>query len=175
MKLLITTLIIFTFITTSSIYANETDLVNSYTEACNNGDVNSCNNLANIYSSGLLDVDIDYTNAFELYSFTCDRNSFTGCVNLAGMYAEGEGVKQNYKKAIRIYSDACETSIGTYGCVELGRIYLNNEAVDIDYEKALRLFKMSCNSDDSDCIDYSQLYDKLCVTNPQPFCPKSKY
>ena len=175
MKIFATLLITFIFITTSLLFADQTDLINSYTNGCDKGIVDNCNNLANIYSSGLLDVDINYTKAFELYSFTCDRNSFTGCVNLAGMYAEGEGVKQNYKKAIRIYSDACETSIGTYGCVELGRIYLNNEAVDIDYEKALQLFKMSCNSDDSDCIDYSQLYDKLCVTNPKPFCPKSKY
>ena len=175
MKIFTTILITLTLITSSLLFAGTKELFNSYTESCDKGDISSCNNLGNLYSSGLLGVDIDYVKAFELYSFTCDRNSFNGCVAVAGMYADGKGVKQNYNKAIRIYYNACETSIGTAGCIELGRMYLNSQGVELDYEKALILFKKNCDSGDSDCLDYSELYDKLCTTNPKPFCQKSKY
>lgn len=175
MKLFTAVFITLIFITTPLLFADTTDYLNIYKKKCDKGDIKSCNNLGALYYSGLGIVDIDYIKAFELYSFACDKGNFTGCVNLASMYVEGKGVKQNYNKAIRIYTDACENSLGNEGCIELGRIYLNSQIVDIDYEKALNLFKKGCDNGNSDCIDYSELYDKLCLANPKPFCPNTKY
>ena len=175
MKLLITTFITLTLISTSLLFADTNDLPKLYLEKCNKGNLNACNDLGDLYYNGVSGVKIDYIKAYELYSFACDKNSFDGCINLADMYAEGKGVKQNYDKALTIYSNACQISIGTIGCIEFGRLYLSNQARNSNQQKDLNSFTDNCDSNDSDCIDYSELYDKLCLVNPKPFCPKSKY
>ena len=60
-------------------------------------------------------------------------------------YAKGQGVKQDYKKAIELFKKACDLGDAT-GCYNLGVFYAKGQGVKQDYKKAAELFKKACDS-----------------------------
>jgi TPR repeat protein len=45
----------------------------------------------------------DYFKELKNFQKSCELNSGNGCSNLGLMYAEGNGIKQNYLKAIKLF------------------------------------------------------------------------
>ena len=67
-----------------------------------------------------------------------------GCFGLGISYENGNGVDQDYAKAIQLHDKACDLNEGR-GCHNLGNIYLNGDAGTPDYAKASQYFSRACD------------------------------
>ena len=61
------------------------------------------------------------------------------CYNLGVMYHQGEGISQDYKKAIEYYSMPCDAGNG-FACTNLGYMYDNGRGVEKSLAKAAKYF-----------------------------------
>ncbi|WP_236616565.1 sel1 repeat family protein [Helicobacter pylori] len=50
----------------------------------------------------------DLIKATQFYSKACDLKDGMGCKNLGALYYNGDGVKQNSKKAVALFKKACK-------------------------------------------------------------------
>ena len=81
----------------------------------------------------------------------------SGCYKLGGLYYNGEGVKQDYKKASELFSKACEMGEAS-GCVLLGFLYQYGEGVRKDYNKAMEFFGKACDlGEQKGCDAYKKM------------------
>jgi len=64
------------------------------------------------------------------------------------LYINGEGVKQDYQKAIQLFEKACNGGV-MIGCSNLGVGYENGVGVNKDYTKAAELYKKACEGGES--------------------------
>ena len=66
------------------------------------------------------------------------------CLIAGAKYEFGrEGLPQDYKKAVRLYTRAC--SLGSAAAFSrLGFMYESGKGVDIDYERAFSLYERAC-------------------------------
>ena len=51
----------------------------------------------------------------------CNKGDFASCNNLGGRYYDGEGVKQDYNKAVDLFSKACELKYNK-GCYNYSKL-----------------------------------------------------
>jgi hypothetical protein len=77
-------------------------------------------------------------------SIACDGGDAYGCYNLGRMYYYGEGVQEDYFKAVELFTKACDGGYAR-GCKNLGDMYENGEGVRQDYSKAVELFTKACD------------------------------
>ena len=80
--------------------------------------------IANCYYYGDIDTR-DYIKAFELYSYLSDKlDDPIILYNLATLYRDGNGAKQDYKEAFKIFSELAKND---YPKAEndLGNLYLS--------------------------------------------------
>jgi len=80
-----------------------------------------------------------------------------GCTNLGFSYAGGNGIKQNYKKAIELLSKACNMK-EAIGCYNLGSLYINGQGIRQNKKVAKEYFGKACDLGDQDGCDW---YKKL--------------
>ncbi len=66
-----------------------------------------------------------------------------GCGVLGSLYQNGEGVKQDSKKAAQFYSKGCELN-NSLGCGVLGVLYVNGQGVEKDLTKATQYASKAC-------------------------------
>lgn len=76
-------------------------------QACDSGDMVSCNILGLMYLTGE-GVTRDPARAFLLYTRACEGGEFGACTNLGVMYQAGEGISQNLTRAASLYQRACD-------------------------------------------------------------------
>ena len=75
------------------------------------------------------------------------------------MYHHGKGLKQNYKKAIELYSFATNQE-NAFAQLNLGLMYSKGQEVKQDYSKAKILFKKSCDKGvNLASTEYTNKYD----------------
>ena len=90
---------------------------------------------------------------FMHYSNLCNKNDGKGCFNLGNSYYNGQGVRQDYKKASELYKKACDLGNGS-GCNNLGVLYKNGRGVRQDYKKANELYQKACDlGDGGGCLN----------------------
>jgi len=77
-----------------------------YQQACDSGDLVSCNVLGLMYLMGE-GVTRDPARALPLYTRACDGGLLGACINLGVMYHTGEGVTQNVTRSASLYQQAC--------------------------------------------------------------------
>ncbi|WP_258864556.1 tetratricopeptide repeat protein [Helicobacter sp. MIT 01-3238] len=71
----------------------------------------------------------DYYNAKKYYEIVCNKLQARGsCYNLGNMYYNGEGVRQDYHKAVELYKKACDMKYAD-ACNNLGVLYGNGQGV----------------------------------------------
>ena len=104
------------------------------------------------------------TDVSKLDLFTnkaaCALNDYPACVYLALIYQNGEGVKQDYLKAVKFYTKTCDGGEGV-GCLSLGVMYQYGEGVKQDDFKAKELYGKACDGGDADgCKNYAILNKK---------------
>lgn len=74
-------------------------------------------------------------------------------VNLGAMYADGQGVPQNYKMAIKWYLAAAKQG-DTKAQVNLGEMYMNGQGVARDEVQALKWNMIAAAGGDRDGAQY---------------------
>ena len=76
------------------------------------------------------------------------------------MYRSGQGVKQDYYKAVELYKKGCDGG-NALGCYNLGVMYYYGKGVKQDYFKAKELFGKACDMKyDKGCKEYAELNKK---------------
>ena len=118
----------------------------------------------------------------------CNNGNAGSCVKLGFLYYNGDGVKQDYKKAREFYNKACEMG-EALGCSALGDLYYN---VKQDYKKAREFWSKACEMGDANgCVllgflyqygegvrkDYNkamEFFGKACDLGEQKGCDKYK-
>ncbi|WP_069632422.1 tetratricopeptide repeat protein [Campylobacter pinnipediorum] len=109
---------------------------------CNQKDAISCNNLGVNYTK-----DEDFKQAKHFYKVACDLKLATACSNLGQIYEKGlDGKSPDFKKAMNLYSYACQNNDGV-GCYnESIALYGFSKYYDQEYnlKKSMFLLKKSC-------------------------------
>jgi TPR repeat protein len=73
------------------------------------------------------------------------------------MYKKGEGIKQDYFKAVELYKKGCDGGDAA-GCVGLGVMYEIGKGVRKDANKALEYYGKACDMKEQfGCVSYARL------------------
>ena len=73
------------------------------------------------------------------------------------MYDEGKGVKQDYKKAYKLYDKACNHN-DAHGCYNAGVMYNHGQGVNVDLGVAKTYYQRACNLKHNDgCLQVMRL------------------
>ena len=67
----------------------------------------------------------------------------SSCWQAGQYYFSGQGVKQDYQKAISLYEMSCDRG-KAYACYDLGIVYEKGMVTKQDITKAKRYFKKGC-------------------------------
>ncbi len=90
----------------------------------------------------------------------CDNGNVAKCYSQGLQYLNGQGVKQDKKKAMDFFKIACDND-DAKGCSGLGLIYAQGQGVKRDNQKALSLFKKACDGGNMEgCYNLGYMYDK---------------
>jgi TPR repeat protein len=87
----------------------------------------------------LMATELDFEKESQLQN-ACDKGEFESCVVLGSMYHRGDGVRQSYANAIKLYTHACSQNYGK-GCTHLGFVYENGHGFNVDAQKARDLLQ----------------------------------
>lgn len=94
------------------------------------------------------------------YIYIPDASDFKklGCYNLALGYANGQGVKQNYKRAFGMFKELCDKDEMASACGIVGEYYYNAKGVRQDYREALEYFSVACDmGEQSGCDNHKMM------------------
>ena len=104
--------------------------------------VESCGNLANMYSEGI-GVTKNYKKAFKLYEIVCNAGSAIACSSIGLMYQNGEGIKKDVTKGLTYLKKSCDVGYWR-GCANFAIYHYgqgNNSKAVLYYKKAYELGK----------------------------------
>ena len=94
----------------------------------------------------------------EDYQKACDGGYAGGCSALAFMHEEGQGVKPDDAKAVKLYAKACEGN-DFKGCHRFGMMYKKGlGGTEENFLKAKEFFIKACTDGDPRA---SEIYEKL--------------
>jgi len=97
--------------------------------------------LARSYYRAPDDIDNDYKLAFKNYLIASKRFDSNVEYKLGVMYDTGQGVKQNFAKAIEHFEKSIKYKEKPYSLWRLGKIHLHGKGVDKNYDKAKAYFE----------------------------------
>lgn len=87
----------------------------------------------------------------------CNNGDAGSCLNLGNLYYDGDGVKQDYKKAREFWNKACEMGEAD-SCSILGYLYEIGQGVKQDYKKAMEFYGKACDlSSQLGCDKYKKI------------------
>ena len=112
-------------------------------QACDAGDMPSCDNLGLRYEAGL-DVTPDLARAVTLFRKACDGDLMLGCDHLGSMYRTGMGVTPDLGIAASLYERACDGGV-MESCANLGMSYERGDGVTQDVATAVGLYERACD------------------------------
>ena len=126
-------------------------------QACDRGDMLSCDNLGLVYQAGT-DVVPDLARAGDLFQRACDGGMALACSHLGAMYQNGVGVGRDPATAAFLFERACDGG-DLLGCVNLGVSYENGHGVAQDPALAVSLYEQACNGDEMlGCLNLGSMY-----------------
>ena len=105
--------------------------------ACEAGDAQACNNVAESLESGR-DATPDPTAALALYRRACDGEAWLACVNAARMLS-AEASTASYDEARALSARACDAGFPV-ACASLGRLWAGDDAA-----AAAAAFRQACD------------------------------
>jgi len=142
---------------------------------CDAKDIHACFDLAHLYWDGKVTGWWEDTKAMEAFrralainkeqarvsqENACDAGKALGCDSLGLMYDIGEGVVQDWAKAVVLYQKACDAG-NEWGCNNLGTMYDKGTGVAQDKAKAAALFQKACNDGIAlGCNNLAAMHDK---------------
>lgn len=139
-----------------------------YQQACDGGDMTSCDVLGLMYSTGE-GVPQDLTRALVLFQRACDGGQMPGCDNLGIMYEAGAPVPPDPARAARLYQRACDGG-RLSGCGHVGLLYETGVGVTQDTRRAAGLYQRACDGGVSvSCSNLGRMYENgLSVPQDRP-------
>jgi len=91
------------------------DAIKLWTQACDNGNMDGCYNLAYMYANGKGTLHNE-KKAAGLYKRNCDAGDSKACSNLGALYENGVGgIRQDFYKSSRLYAKSCNAG-NVNGC-----------------------------------------------------------
>ncbi len=151
-------------------------------EECNNGNMEICTQLAQMYYAGNEVIAQDKQKAFSLFSKACKKKKGAGCFHLGVIYYMGdEIIKQDKKQAFKYYKKACELN-NSRGCYNVGTMYEEGVVVEKSLPLASIAYNSACNNNNiAACFNFgnllfqngataekikaAELYEKACKGN----------
>lgn len=129
-----------------------------FEKACDNGNLDGCNNLGVLLKTGADGVEPDLERALLLYQKACDGKEMFGCGNLGAMYEYGTGVDPDPERAVALYRQVCDSGL-MFGCTYLGAMFQSGKGVDLDRGKAVELYRRACDGGDTQgCNNLGWMY-----------------
>lgn len=106
----------------------------------------------------------DYYNAEKYYEIGCNKGNgdavqAESCYNLGLMYYKGEGVRQDYYKAAKLYKKACDMKYGD-ACNNLGVLYGKGLGVRQNLSTAKHYFGKACDLGNQVGCDNYKFYNE---------------
>lgn len=106
----------------------------------------------------------DKKKSTEHFKKSCNYNNYLGCA-LAGIsYKNGDGIKQNHKKASELFTKACDSNVviaREIACQELGLLYYYGNGVRQNITTAKEYFGKACDAGSQDgCNNYKILNEQ---------------
>jgi serine/threonine protein kinase/TPR repeat protein len=99
-----------------------------------------------------------YSEASPLLDQACFGGSGEACKDLGNLYNDGNGVVQDYHRAVELFSKSCDIGYAI-GCNNLGNTYSNGRGVKLDYSRAVTLYSKSCNMGEArGCFNLGNMY-----------------
>jgi TPR repeat protein len=91
----------------------------------------------------------------------CKDGKMQYCIELGILYYNGKGVKQDIKKAQKLFKRTCKNRVSR-GCYYLGFIFLRGgKDIEKSNRKAMLAFGRGCNiGSERSCAQYHKLKDK---------------
>lgn len=90
----------------------------------------------------------------------CNQGNYKECTNLAVKYVSGKKVKQDYFKAVELFTKACDNN-HSKGCLNLGIMYQNGQGTRQNFLEAGKFYKKACEHKDAKaCSNLGHLYEK---------------
>ena len=118
-------------------WKNPQQLVDWWTKAAEQGDINAQLWLGVHYEDGRDGVKRDYSNAFKWLSLAARQGQPDAQVTLGQMYENGEGVPQDYRVAAYWYRKAADHTVDLggagVGANSLAQLYQQGHATPLDY------------------------------------------
>lgn len=107
----------------------------------------------------------DYYNAKKYYEIACNKGDgdvvqAESCFNFGVMYGNGEGVRQDYAKAAKLYKKACDIKYSR-ACNNLGWLYSSGLGVRQNLSTAKQYFGKACDlGDQTGCDNYKEYNER---------------
>lgn len=79
--------------------------------ACKQGDLIGCANLGYMYATGANKAPKNSFNAIKYLNIACEGGILSSCNNLAIMYQKGQGVRQNFDRALQLFGISCDKGL----------------------------------------------------------------
>ena len=92
------------------------------------------------------ETDEDDTESVSWYEKAMEKGAVSAINNLGWMYEKGQGVQQDYEKAMELYKQAADAG-NNYAMNSLGRIYENGYCGQVNLEEALKWYKLAAEND----------------------------
>ena len=90
----------------------------------------------------------------------CDDGNAISCGSLGFLYGNGQGVRQDYKKASELYSKACDMGYAD-ACFNLGVVYYDGKGVRQDKGAVKEYFGKACDlGNQGGCNNYKILNEQ---------------
>ena len=94
-----------------------------------------------------------------MYQKAAEQGDASAQFNLGVMYYDGQGVKQDYFKAVEWYQKAAEQGDAS-AQFNLGFMYDEGRGVKQDYSKAKEYFGLACDNKDQDGCDMYKMLNQ---------------
>jgi TPR repeat protein len=145
---------------------NETKAIALYGAGCNGGDLQSCVDLAVIYSGAAKTVPPDSKKALFLFERACNGGLASACSTAGLQHEMGMGVPRSPESAVRLVARACELS--SQECFRLAILHQNGSGVAQSDEHAKELFTRACKAGDGGLQQMSCFLASALFREPPP-------
>lgn len=139
-----------------------------YTVECEQGKLEECNKLGNLYNTGM-GVSQDMDKAIQFLGIACNGNISYACTNLGIKYrvdffgVEKDNAKavEYFLKAVKLYEKACDSRYGSMSCLKVVNICnIDNKIKESYIDLATSYVKSCANGDMKQCFKLGRWYDE---------------
>jgi TPR repeat protein len=123
--------------------ADEAQILDLVTTACDGGSAEGCSYLAYLYATGERGVSEDDARALVLYEKACDGGDANACYNVGIHHEKGWGTRESPSSALTAYERACRLG-NALGCTNAGFLNERGTGIRPDVMQAALAYRRAC-------------------------------